>query len=41
MNAQVKFKSGPKWPLYKDKKKGRSILVYIKQAISKLQLVKN
>ena len=41
MNAQVKFKSGPKWPLYKDKKKGRNILVYTKQGISKPQLAKN
>ncbi|NEQ41202.1 MAG: IS200/IS605 family element transposase accessory protein TnpB [Okeania sp. SIO3I5] len=36
-----KFKSRPKLPKYKDKQKGRNILVYTKQAISKPQLVKN
>ena len=36
-----KFKSRPQWRLYKDKKKGRNILVYTKQGISKPQLVKN
>ncbi|NEQ35363.1 MAG: IS200/IS605 family element transposase accessory protein TnpB [Okeania sp. SIO3I5] len=36
-----KFKSPPKLPKYKHKQKGRNILVYTKQAISKLQLVKN
>ena len=36
-----KFKSRPKWPLYKYKKKGRNILVDTKQGISKPQLVKN
>ena len=36
-----KFKSLRKQPSYKDKKKGRNILVYTKQGISKLQLVKN
>ncbi|MGK7919525.1 MAG: RNA-guided endonuclease TnpB family protein, partial [Trichodesmium sp.] len=35
-----KFKSRPKLPKYKHKKKGRNILVYTKQAISKPQLVK-
>jgi hypothetical protein len=36
-----KLKSCPKWELYKDKKKGRNILVETKQGISKPQLVKN
>ena len=36
-----KFKSRPKWLSYKDKKKGRNILVYTKLGISKPQLVKN
>ncbi|NEQ41886.1 MAG: transposase, partial [Okeania sp. SIO3I5] len=36
-----KFKSRPQLPKYKHKKKGRNILVYTKQAISKPQLVKN
>ena len=36
-----KFKNCPKWELYKDKKKGRNILVETKQGISKPQLVKN
>ncbi|NEQ36549.1 MAG: IS200/IS605 family element transposase accessory protein TnpB [Okeania sp. SIO3I5] len=36
-----KFKSRPKLPKYKHKQKGRNILVYTKQAISKPQLVKN
>ena len=39
--CQSKFKSRPKLPKYKDKNKGRNILVYTKQAISKPQLVKN
>ena len=36
-----KFKSSPKWALYKDKKEGSNILVYTKQGISKPQSVKN
>jgi transposase len=36
-----KFKARPKLPKYKHKTKGRNILVYTKQAISKPQLVKN
>ena len=36
-----KLKSVPKLPKYKEKKKGRSILVYAKQGINKPQLVKN
>ena len=37
----IPAKVSQEWPLYKDKKKGRNILVYTKQGISKLQLVKN
>ena len=37
----IPAKFSQEWPLYKDKKKGRNILVYTKQGISKLQLVKN
>ena len=38
--CQSQFKSRPKLPKYKDKKKGRNILVDTKQGISKPQLVK-
>ncbi len=39
--SPAKFKAHPKLPKYKHKTKGRNILVYTRQAISKSKLVKN
>jgi IS605 OrfB family transposase len=40
-DCPAKFKARPKLPKYKHKTKGRNILIYTRQAISKTQLIKN
>jgi putative transposase len=41
LESPEKFKARPKLPKYKHKTKGRNLLIYTQQAISKTQLIKN